>query len=77
MVSAAVFSIVVALLLLILCYSHCFVGSCVWSLFCCAVLSVVSSFAITTLGKREREAERGRERQRERWLLYVIAFDVM
>ena len=31
---------------------------CIWSLFCCAVLSVISGFAIISLGKRERERER-------------------
>ena len=35
-----------------------FVGVCVSSMFCCAVLSVVYSFAIILLGKRES------------WLLY-------
>ena len=30
-----------------------FLGVYVWSVFCCSVLSVVSSFAIISLGKRE------------------------
>ena len=33
------------------CCSHCFVG-CVWSLLICAVLRVVSSFVIISLGKK-------------------------
>ena len=34
--------------------------------FFCAVLGIVSSFAIISRGKRERERERARERERER-----------
>ena len=34
-------------------YSHCLWGICVWSLFSYAVLSVLSSFAIISLRKRE------------------------
>ena len=26
---------------------------CIWSLFCCAIFSVISSFAIISLGKRD------------------------
>ena len=33
-----------------------FVGVCVWSLFCCLVLSVLSSFTIISLRKRELAA---------------------
>ena len=29
---------------------------CIWDLFCCAVLSAISSFAIISLGKREKVA---------------------
>ena len=38
-----------------------FVGDCMWSLFCNAVLSVLSSFAIINP-------------ERERWLLVLIVF---
>ena len=34
------------------------------SMFCCAMLCVLSSFAIILMGKRERERERERERDR-------------
>ena len=37
------------------CCSYCLFYFCFWSLFCCAVLSVISSFAIISLGKRERD----------------------
>ena len=36
---------------------HCLLGFCVWSLFCYAVLSVLSSFAIVLMRKRERESK--------------------
>ena len=36
------------------------VGGCVWSLFCCAVLSVISSFAIILQEKSSRES----------WMIY-------
>ena len=36
------------------CCSNCLFYFCIWSLFCCAVLSIISSFAIISLGKRER-----------------------
>ena len=51
-------------------------ASLIWSLYYCAVLSVLSSFAIIQLAQRERERERKRERKREResWLLYSIYF---
>ena len=53
--SAAVRSNAVVLLLFIdACVSHRFVwGGYVWSLFCCTVLSIVSSFAIISLRKGE------------------------
>ena len=52
--TSAEYSKAVVLLLLI----HCFIVETifrgyVWSLLCCAILSVVSSFAIIVLGKRE------------------------
>ena len=37
------------------CCSCCLFYFCISFLFCCAVLSVISSFAIISLGKRERE----------------------
>ena len=43
------------------CCLHCFVECCVWSLFCCAVLGVVSRFEIIAPSERERERERRRE----------------
>ena len=36
--------------------SHCLWGFCVWSLSCYAVLSVISSFTIIVIGKRELDA---------------------
>ena len=53
--SAAVRSKAVVLLLFIPCllFLPLFVGFCVGSLFSCSVLCVLSSFAITQLGKRE------------------------
>ena len=39
------------MLFIVYCWSHCVF--CVWSLFCCEVLSDDSSFEITTLGKTE------------------------
>ena len=56
MAQAAVCSKAVVLLLLI----HCLLllpmwGFCVCSMFCCAVLCFLSSFAIVYMGKRERE----------------------
>ena len=55
MVSAAARTKAVVLLLLIhsLLLLSLFLGGCVWSLFCCAVFSVISSFAIILLGKIE------------------------
>ena len=47
MASAAVCSQMLVLLLLIHLLLPLFCGGCVWSLFCCAVLSVVSNFTIT------------------------------
>ena len=55
---AAVRSKVVVLLLLIHCLLllHLFVEILFWSLYCCVVLCVLSSFAISPLGKGERVA---------------------
>ena len=61
-VTSADHSKAMVLLLLIQCslLPHLFLkGVYDWSLFCCALLSIVSSFAIISLGKRER------------WLLYL------
>ena len=40
----------------------CLCEFCAWSMFCYAVLIVISSFAIILIWKRERERERGMER---------------
>ena len=57
MVLAAVRSKAVVLLLLILWLSVTpIVGFCNWSMFCCALLYVHSSFAIISMGKRELAA---------------------
>ena len=42
------------LLVDIYCCSYYLFYFCIWSLFCCAVLSVISSFAIISLGRREK-----------------------
>ena len=60
--SAVVRSKVVALLIHFLLMVPLSVLFCVWSLFCCAALSVLSSFAIILVRERERERERTRER---------------
>ena len=39
------------------CCSYCLFYFSIWSLFCCIVLSVISSFAIISLWKRERERD--------------------
>ena len=57
-----------------------------WALFCYAVISVISSFAIISLREREREREKERERDRERkgrdrareiWLLFFNCLPVV
>ena len=54
MAMVVVRSKVVVLLLFVYCCSHCLCGFCVCTLFCFAVLSVLSTFAIISLRKRER-----------------------
>ena len=51
-----VFMIHCLLLLLLFVELFVFGPFCIWSLFCCAVLSVISSIAIVSLGKREMVA---------------------
>ena len=43
-------------------------------LFCYAMFSVFSSFAITLMGEREREREKERDRERKRELIVLIVF---
>ena len=50
--SLAVF-VAVVYSLAVFCCSHCLWGLSVWSLFCFAVLCVLSNFAIISRGKRE------------------------
>ena len=71
MVSAAVFSTVVALFLSILCYSHCFVGSCVWP--CFVVQYLVSSLVLQSpRWGRERERQRETERERDGYFTLLL-----
>ena len=49
---------------------NCLFYFCIWSLFCCAVLSVISSFEIISLEKKKK-------RERERADCLKIAFNVM